>query len=818
MKHWKKRLFTAAALVAALPIALGQSAPLAAPVEARSFKASSKADEPAPADRAYLGVYPGTDSEGGGVKLEQVVDGSPAAKAGLQSGDVITAFGDRTVGSDEELRSAIASHQSGEKVKITYLRDGDKRHTSARLTKAPSENEAGGSEDAAAEHAEKSAKAEKVDKAAKAENAEKSAKGSAKSGGGLVAVAPAKGVDEDAGYMGVMLAPTGDGRTSVSSVVDGSPAQKAGMQAGDVILKIDGEDAESADEVVGLVTKHHAGDKVTVTVERDGKPQKIKVKLSARSAANLGGGAGSTGTLAVPVPANPEPKSAPAAPRAAKPRGRVDQASTGDANSPDAMRKEVEGMRVELEHMRKSMEELRQRCESQQRTIEKIKHALDGNDEPGSVSFGGSVGSMGGATTAVALPSELARPATTAVATPDGGGAFVVDGGQDGKPMVIKLDGDEQIHDNVQVIHVRPRSGGQTIQLDDGDNKDVFNGKVIHVKPQAGGQTIQLVIDDGDGDEGNEGDKGGGESCCAGGEDGTVVKKVVVVHGAPGKNAAVMKVGGDAQVQGKVVRLAKVHGGLGGGAMKVAQNPNGVTVYGRVADEKSEGDCCGGCGCCKEHAAAHAGVGSGAPGMGVGGMPGTGMFELVPVGPGSGERPMRARMHAAPGAPMPPAPPMAPRGPMKFQMKTPPPQPFPQMAGGGTMVWKCDGPCELTFNSNGAQFRCEGSCEISQSTELADATADFEVDDANVDFTDDAGTASLMFSADGDGTDSEDADEDGESSEDCEGCEHEGSCAAGTVQSGDGDSEHEDGDEDEDDDGDGDASTATPASIALPAI
>jgi S1-C subfamily serine protease len=823
MKHWKKRLFTAAALVAALPIALGQSAPVAAPVETRAVKSSSKSDEPASADRAYLGVYPGTDSEGGGVKLEQVIDGSPAAMAGLQSGDVITAFGDRTVGSDEELRSAIASHKSGDKVKITYLRDGEKRRTSARLTKAPSESDAGGNEDATAEPAAKAEKAEKSQSAAKVEKPEKVAtekatKGAVKTGGGVIEYVPSKDGNEDAGYMGVMLAPTGDGRTSVSTVFDGSPAQKAGMQAGDVILKIDGEEAESADEVVGLVTKHHAGDKVTVTVERDGKPQKIKVKLSARSAANLGGGAGSVGGLAAPVPSNPEPKSVPVAPRTVKPRGRVDPASTGDASNPDAMRKEVDGMRVELEHMRRSMEELKQKCESQQRTIEKIRHALEGNDEPGSLSYGGSVASMGGATTAVALPSELAPPAAAAVATPDGGGAFVVDGGQGAKPMVIQLDGDEQIHDNVKVIHVRPHSGAQTIQLDGGDDKNVVNGKVIHVKPQAGGQTIQLVIDDGEGDEGNEadeGDEGGGESCCAGVADGTVVKKVVVVHGAPGKNGAVMQLGGDAQVRGKVVHLAPVHGGMGGGAMKVAQGPNGVTVYGRVADEKSEGGCCGGCGCCKEHATAHAGVGSGAPGMSMGGMPGMGTFELVPAGPGGGERPMRARMHAAPGTPIPPAPPMAPRGPMKFQMKAPPPppQPFPQMAGGGTMVWKCDGPCELTFNSNGAQFHCEGSCEISQSTNLADATTAFEVDDGSGDFTEDAGTATLMFGADGEGNDSEDANEDGESSQDCEGCEHEGSCS-GCEESGDGDSEHEDGDEDDDDD----ASTATPASIALPAI
>ncbi|HET6163828.1 MAG TPA: PDZ domain-containing protein, partial [Planctomycetota bacterium] len=145
MNHWKKSLFTAAALVATLPLALGQSRPVATRA-ARSADAPAASDTPASADRAYLGVYPGTESDGGGVKLEQVVDGSPAEKAGLQAGDVITALGDRTIGSDEELREAIASHQSGEKVRVTFLRDGEKRRTSARLGKAPSESDAGGGE------------------------------------------------------------------------------------------------------------------------------------------------------------------------------------------------------------------------------------------------------------------------------------------------------------------------------------------------------------------------------------------------------------------------------------------------------------------------------------------------------------------------------------------------------------------------------------------------------------------------------------------------------------------------------------------------
>src|SRR6185369_4151126 len=99
MNHCKSRLLAVAAVMVSLPFALGQSAP--ADTMAPD---SSPVAKPVPADRAYLGIYVEGAAEGGGVKLEQVEDDSPAAKAGLQAGDVITAIGDRTVGNDEELR------------------------------------------------------------------------------------------------------------------------------------------------------------------------------------------------------------------------------------------------------------------------------------------------------------------------------------------------------------------------------------------------------------------------------------------------------------------------------------------------------------------------------------------------------------------------------------------------------------------------------------------------------------------------------------------------------------------------------------------
>jgi putative serine protease PepD len=71
---------------------------------------------------AYLGVGIATDSKG--VRLTEVRTETPAARAGLQVGDVVTAIDGRKVTQASELGTAIDAKQPGDTVTLTYLRGG----------------------------------------------------------------------------------------------------------------------------------------------------------------------------------------------------------------------------------------------------------------------------------------------------------------------------------------------------------------------------------------------------------------------------------------------------------------------------------------------------------------------------------------------------------------------------------------------------------------------------------------------------------------------------------------------------------------------
>ncbi|MFQ6067284.1 MAG: S1C family serine protease [bacterium] len=60
----------------------------------------------------------------------------------------------------------------------------------------------------------------------------------------------------------------------VASVISGSPADKAGLQAKDIIRKIDGQEVKTSQELKALISKKKVGDEVSLTILR-GKETKI---------------------------------------------------------------------------------------------------------------------------------------------------------------------------------------------------------------------------------------------------------------------------------------------------------------------------------------------------------------------------------------------------------------------------------------------------------------------------------------------------------------------------------------------------------------
>lgn len=81
-------------------------------------------DFPEPPVSTYLGTIPDYGSNAVGVKLAGISEGSPAALAGLQAGDVIIRVATADIRTIEGLTAALAAQKPGDQVVITVLRSG----------------------------------------------------------------------------------------------------------------------------------------------------------------------------------------------------------------------------------------------------------------------------------------------------------------------------------------------------------------------------------------------------------------------------------------------------------------------------------------------------------------------------------------------------------------------------------------------------------------------------------------------------------------------------------------------------------------------
>jgi putative serine protease PepD len=90
------------------------------------------------ATHGSLGVQLSDDAtRGGGAAIAEVVEGSPAAAAGVPSGTVITKIDEQVIDGPEALVAAVRSKAPGDKVSVTYLDDsGSAQTTQVTLGKA----------------------------------------------------------------------------------------------------------------------------------------------------------------------------------------------------------------------------------------------------------------------------------------------------------------------------------------------------------------------------------------------------------------------------------------------------------------------------------------------------------------------------------------------------------------------------------------------------------------------------------------------------------------------------------------------------------
>jgi putative serine protease PepD len=101
------------------------------------------------------------------------------------------------------------------------------------------------------------------------------------------ATAIVKGEQPQIGYLGVTPSPsatTGRDGALIQEVAPDSPAAKAGIQPGDLVVSIDGTAIENYSEMIAAIRSHRPGDEVTIGIVRGGNETTVTATLTERPA------------------------------------------------------------------------------------------------------------------------------------------------------------------------------------------------------------------------------------------------------------------------------------------------------------------------------------------------------------------------------------------------------------------------------------------------------------------------------------------------------------------------------------------------------
>jgi serine protease Do len=197
-----------------------------------------------------------------GALITEVEADSPAAKAGLKVNDIVTDYNGQRVEGTAHFRRLIRETPSGRTVQLTVWRDGRSQTVSATLADM----------------------GDQIRRRVEVISPKAFAFTMPKMGGSMFAMAARGpilgiGVQDLEGQLGKYFgAPDGEG-VLVTEVNSGSPAEKGGMKAGDVITKIDGARVRTTSDLREQLRENREKKTVSVTVLRKGTETSLNVEI-----------------------------------------------------------------------------------------------------------------------------------------------------------------------------------------------------------------------------------------------------------------------------------------------------------------------------------------------------------------------------------------------------------------------------------------------------------------------------------------------------------------------------------------------------------
>lgn len=201
-----------------------------------------------------------------GVLINRVIKDGPAQKAGLRRDDIVIAFNGDKISDDEMLRELIAHSDAGDKVTFTVMRGDDKKEIEVVLEERDDEDaNFWGWNNNFPPSGFFSGPARKYSGSFR-DHATKLP---------YLGVKMSDLTEQLGDFFGVR---DGDG-VLITEVIKDSPAEKAGLKAGDVIVQIGEARIENSSDVSELISDREVGDEVELGLLRDKRSVTLKATL-----------------------------------------------------------------------------------------------------------------------------------------------------------------------------------------------------------------------------------------------------------------------------------------------------------------------------------------------------------------------------------------------------------------------------------------------------------------------------------------------------------------------------------------------------------